>query len=127
MVDDPNFLNSWAWHLVVANDQRLRDGKLAVAIASKGCELTHFSDPNLLDTLAAAYAEIGDFERATELEHKAISIVNADTTSYIRVEFNRAIEAHSAKKTRHQIEKSKAQNSTSRRMLRTKTWKRLTT
>jgi hypothetical protein len=51
----------------------VRDGKQAVAHATRACELTGWKMPNCLDTLAAAYAATGDFDRAVEYQQKALS------------------------------------------------------
>ncbi|MEZ6080761.1 MAG: tetratricopeptide repeat protein [Pirellulaceae bacterium] len=57
-------LYSLAWIHATASDSPKRDGKSAVKLATKACELTNFQDPNTLGTLAAAYAETGDFATA---------------------------------------------------------------
>jgi tetratricopeptide (TPR) repeat protein len=50
----------------------LRDGKRAVGLATKACELTKWNDTISLSALAAAYAEVGDFKKAVEWQRKAM-------------------------------------------------------
>jgi peptidoglycan/LPS O-acetylase OafA/YrhL len=57
-------LNNAAWMLSTAPNPRLRDGKTAVELANKACELTGYKKPFYIVTLAAAYAEAGRFDEA---------------------------------------------------------------
>ena len=65
--------NAVAWTLATAAVPGFRDGKRAVELAKKACELTHWREPSLLDTLAAAYAESGNFAEAVRWQEQALS------------------------------------------------------
>ncbi|QDT69230.1 Thiol-disulfide oxidoreductase ResA [Planctomycetes bacterium MalM25] len=70
--DDPAIATDLAWVLATAPDESLRDGARAVRLAEKAATATKGRDWRVLDVLAAAYAERGDFERAVQAESKAI-------------------------------------------------------
>ncbi|MBO0700190.1 MAG: tetratricopeptide repeat protein [Zavarzinella sp.] len=58
--------------LATAPDAKLRDGKRALEEAKKAVEMIKYRDGRFLDTLAAAYAEVGQFDKAVEAQQKAI-------------------------------------------------------
>lgn len=72
--ESPNLLNNLAWLLATAPDESLRDGKQSIELATKACELTEYKEAYILSTLAAAYAETGDFKSAIEWSTKAVEI-----------------------------------------------------
>jgi tetratricopeptide (TPR) repeat protein len=71
---DDGLLNNFAWVLATSPTDSLRDGKRAVELANKAAELTTYQVPHILSTLAAAYAETGDFENAKKWSAKSIEV-----------------------------------------------------
>ena len=71
----PEALNGLAWFLATCPDDSFRNGKEALTLATRACELTSFNAPSLLDTLAAAYAETGDFDQAVARETQTLGSV----------------------------------------------------
>jgi tetratricopeptide (TPR) repeat protein len=64
--------NSLAWIKCTCPDASVRDAKEALTAAEKACELSEWKDCRTIDTLAAAYAEAGNFTRAIQLEEQAL-------------------------------------------------------
>jgi tetratricopeptide (TPR) repeat protein len=68
LAQDPNnvyALNELAWLRSTCQQDDLRDGKTAIKLAQHACELTQGRQPRFLLTLAAAYAETGNYHDAT--------------------------------------------------------------
>lgn len=66
--------NDLAWLLATSGDPSLRDGKRAVELAQQACEQAQGKSAGSLDTLAAAFAEAGDFAQAVATAQRALSI-----------------------------------------------------
>jgi tetratricopeptide (TPR) repeat protein len=63
-----------AWLLATCPDNSLRDGARAVELVEQARALAGFESPQLLDTLAAAYAEAGRFDKAVETAKRALNL-----------------------------------------------------
>jgi tetratricopeptide (TPR) repeat protein len=66
--------NNLAWFLAVCPIGELRDGVQAITFARKACDLADWKAPFFLGTLAAAYAETGNFDEAVKWQQEAIEI-----------------------------------------------------
>jgi tetratricopeptide (TPR) repeat protein len=69
--NDPPALRRVAWVLATSPDAAIRDGAEALAFAVRAVELSGGKDAQVLDTLAAAYAEKGQFANAALTARRA--------------------------------------------------------
>ena len=71
--DDAPTLRRLAWALATSPDASIRNGGDALAFAVRAVEITHGGDARILDTLAAAYAEKGQFADAALTARRALA------------------------------------------------------
>ncbi|MBW1912994.1 MAG: tetratricopeptide repeat protein, partial [Deltaproteobacteria bacterium] len=72
--DNHEVYNELAWIYATSPQEAIRNGDEAVILATRACELTGFKKSESLDTLAAAYAEQGKFDKAVEYQLRAIEL-----------------------------------------------------
>lgn len=72
--DDPELVSALAnsaWILATTPEERWRDSAKALAQAEKAVRLSDRQDPGMLQILAAAHADGGDFDQAAEVAREA--------------------------------------------------------
>ena len=79
---DPYCRAGAAWLLATANKPSIRNGTNAVILATEAAKLSRWKDDTILDVLAAAYAETGDFSSAQKWEGKAILLGSPQDIPY---------------------------------------------
>jgi tetratricopeptide (TPR) repeat protein len=74
---DPNhlpLLSQTAWVLATCPVASVRNGREAVVLAQRAAQAAGGRDPAILDTLAAAYAEVGRFPEAVQTARQALTL-----------------------------------------------------
>ncbi len=85
--------DDWAWSylaevLATCKDDQIRNGPAAVEAATKACELSQWKVGFHIYILAAAYAEIGDWDKAATFEQKALDVGAANPEEHNRMVLN---------------------------------------
>ena len=92
--NEPGLLNNLAWVLATSPDDKLRNGHRAIELATEACKQTEYKLAYILSTLAAAYAETGDFQTAVKWSSKAVEIGDKEHDESLKKE----LQSYKAKK-----------------------------
>lgn len=84
--EDTGVLNNLAWVLATSPEDDLRNAKRSIELAKKACELTKYERPHILSTLAAGYAEAGDWEEALKWSNKAVEKGEGEVVEQLKEE-----------------------------------------
>jgi Flp pilus assembly protein TadD len=85
-------MNAMAWCLAVNEKTAVHNPDKAVKLAQRACELTGYKIPELLDTLAVAYAAKGDFKKAVDTSQNALELCRSPEQETLKNEIqNRLI------------------------------------
>jgi len=72
--DNPFFLNRLAWLLATSPEESVRNGPRALEVAQRAASITSRQDVMSLETLSAAYAEVGRFDDALTTGREALAL-----------------------------------------------------
>ena len=75
--NDTSLMSATAWVLATCPEASLRNAARAVELAQQAAGLSGLSEPAVLDTLAAAYAEAGRYPEAIRTAEQALAIATA--------------------------------------------------
>ena len=86
-------INDLAWLLATCRKDELRDGARAVQLAETACKATGYKDAVLMETLAAAYAELGRWSDAIATATNALDLVKPHN-KYLAQEIRQHLERY---------------------------------
>jgi tetratricopeptide (TPR) repeat protein len=95
--------NAYAWFLATCPEDKYRDGKKALEFALKACEMTKYKEANNVDTLAACYAEAGNFKEAIKWQEAALA--DKDFADESGEDAKKRLEGYKNKKPHREVKK----------------------
>ena len=96
--DYSGLLNNLAWVLATSPQDDVRDGKRSVELGIRPCEATDYKAAHILSTLAAGYAEIGDFENARKYSSQAVEEETKEANPEQLEQLKKELESYEAEK-----------------------------
>jgi tetratricopeptide (TPR) repeat protein len=92
--DHVRVINQLAWLLATSQNPKYRDSARAVELAERICNLTAYNEPTLLDTLAAAYAQAGRFDKAVGTAERALGLAKLVGQEKLAADISRRLELY---------------------------------
>ena len=89
--DNPFLLNRLAWLLATSPEDAVRNGLRAVELAQKAVSITNRQDAMSLETLSAAYAEVGRFDDALATGREALALAERQGNEALATELARRL------------------------------------
>ncbi len=92
--DHTGALNNLAWLLATWPDGSFRNAAEAVRLARRLCQVTDNNDPGALDTLAAAYAESGQFDQAVATAIRALRLARSSSLTSLAMKIQARLQLY---------------------------------
>jgi len=89
--------NNLAWMLATSPEADVRNGPRAVELAQEANQTTGGENPSILDTLAAAYAEVGRFNEALETARRGLELAQSQSNIALADSLRNGIEHYQGK------------------------------
>jgi hypothetical protein len=96
-------MNNLAWEFATRSNASARNGTLAVTLAERACELTHYRITVTIGTLAAAYAEAGRFDEAIAKAEKACALASEEGNQELLRRNQELLELYREHKAYHEV------------------------
>jgi Flp pilus assembly protein TadD len=95
--DDGNALSNLGWVLSTAPEDSMRNGPQALEFARRASQMAQDNNPMILRTLAAAYAENGQFPEAIDVASRGVQIALDQENPAVAEELRRNLTLYRAK------------------------------
>lgn len=92
------YLKELAWFLSTHPDPEVRDADKSLRLAERASELTMNRNPEILDTLAAAYAARGQFSLAVSLAERALTFADRTRNKEFTMQISERLELYKHRK-----------------------------
>lgn len=102
--DNLLIMNDLAWLLATCSEEELRNGKRSLELALEICNITEYKNARFLDTLAAAYAETGQYLKAIDTAKTAMEIALIKNNSRLHKEITQRIIYYNSNSPYHEEE-----------------------
>ena len=96
-------VNDLAWLLATCPRAEVRNGHEAVRLATHVCQATNHQDSNLLDTLAAAHAEAGQFDKAVAVARQAVDQATVQGNDVLAQEIRQRLQLYTSRQPYHDM------------------------
>jgi len=90
--NDPQYVPAYvnfAWLLSTCPDEQYRNGKQAIGHATVACKFTEYKEYKILDTLAAAHAEAGNWQEAVRWQARVVAMAPPQERPTFFARYNR--------------------------------------